>query len=401
MTPPPAKKVEKKRASMEGLLQAADAAFSGTEDPHSVLWYPTGLVTLDSITANGWPVPGGFPASRIIHLYGGFSTGKSTLAMQAAVQAQKQGRIVFYMDYEHSFVEAHALSLGLDTTPLEEGGLFKIVHPTDLENGFDMIYQACTEPWWKERIGAFIFDSVAGAKSEHMKDSFHDHNKVALEAGQWSTHLPRIAAVLKQTHAMLVLVNQTRVDPNAGIYGNPETTPGGNAIKFWASLMIGLKRAHKIEAQQMNPFTGKVEKTPVGNMVRFRINKNKLTGQLPYEPLIPSINNLGFDNMWDCIDHAKNLKLVEVGGTGYITIPAKLIGTTKDLKEQGSSRLAAALNADTVMRDAFVTAVDTVIRANFAQLKRDRDEHRGLVDMAVDGEGMADLPEDTSQVVQA
>lgn len=384
-----------KKSDLSKLLKAADGALIEDGRPTDLAWHRTGTTVFDCATANGHDVVGGFPAGRTVELYGNESSGKTTLALQAAVDLQKHGRLIVYLDFERSFHDGYAKSLGLDTTDFREGGLFWLVEPEHVEQGFEIMEQVCTTDPFKDWVGMFIIDSVAAMESVHAQEDKEKHERIGLIAAAMSRLLRGFVRKLKKTNAVAIFINQTRMNPGAGPFGDPNTTPGGKALKFYASLRIALARGFKISTPVLNPLTGEREKAAVGHWVKVKIKKNKVSGEFYRDIELPILDNLGADNVMSCIEVGKKLGLVT--GSTWLEVAPEVAGSAEKVRGQGIFGLRQQLVANDQVRDTFVGNVEAALRENFKQLQRDRESGRGLdlaaeqgLDSSADGDGSDD-----------
>lgn len=384
--------------NLGNLVKAAKTALVDPTRPEGRTWYPTGATAFDSTIANGHPdVIGGFPAGTVIDLHGEESTGKTTLALQAAAAMQKQGKLIVYLDYERSFDEVYAKALGLDTTPFMDaagnylGGLFWLVEPEHMEQGFQIMDDVCRHEQLRDMIGMFILDSVAAQRSKHdkvtqseekgaadQKKAYEGFDRLGLVAAQMGRFLPTTQRLLKKTTGVLVLINQVRHNTDANSH-EKWITPGGKTIKHVAAIRIQLSKAEKIYGQVLDPLTGERKRGPIGHWVEFQIKKNKVTGEFYGRVRLPVVSNLGVYNVLSCVHIGKALKVVKVSGSHY-TVPAAIAGSVEDVTGQGDMGLASVLVSSPEVADRFVANVSAALTANFEQMRRDAVSGRTISD---------------------
>lgn len=370
--------VSKTTSALNALIKKAEKAMVDTTNPSDLVWHPTGSTTFDALTANGHDVTGGFPGGRIIELYGNESSGKTTLALQAAARMQKEGKLVVYVDFERTFHEEYATSLGVDTTDfIEDGGLFWLLEPDHVEQAFTIMDEMCENEATKDIIGMFIVDSVAAMDSIHSQEDKEKVEQIGLLARALSRLLKPFARKLKETDAVAIFINQTREKVGGSPFGDPTTTPGGKALKFYASMRIALARGFKIPAPMLDPLTGKREKGAIGHWVKIKVKKNKVTGEFHKEPEVPIVDNLGVDDVLACINHGKTLGLVS--GSGWYEVSAEVAG--EKIRGQGDFGLRTALVSNPEACARFQKAVADTLRSNFRQLQLDRQSGR-IIDSA-------------------
>lgn len=211
---------------------------------------PTGSVSLDYCLGIG-----GIPRGRIVEIYGPESSGKTTLALGILAQAQKQGLTCAFIDAEHALDPGYAKNIGVDLKKMY------ISQPNSGEQALDIV-----ENFVKTgEVGIIVVDSVAALTPQAEIDGEMGQIHIGLQARLMSQALRKLTAITAQKKTTIIFVNQIRM--NIGIkWGNPETTPGGVALKFYSSVRIEIRRAAKL--------TKKDEL--IGNRAKIKIAKNKL-----------------------------------------------------------------------------------------------------------------------------
>jgi len=255
---------EETTSAAEGKLKALQAAMSkiekdfgkgsimrmGDEQIEQVEVIPTGSVALD--TALG---VGGYPRGRIIEIYGPESSGKTTLAIHAIAEAQKQGGIAAFIDAEHAFDRFYAEKLGVDVDNLW------ISQPCNGEQALEIADQLIRS----SAIDILVVDSVAALTPKKEIEGDMGDSAVGLQARLMSQALRKLTSTIAKTNTCCIFINQLR--EKIGImFGNPETTTGGNALKFYSSVRLDIRRVTSIkDGDQV-----------IGNQVRVKIVKNKV-----------------------------------------------------------------------------------------------------------------------------
>ena len=255
---------EETTSAAEGKLKASQAAMSkiekdfgkgsimrmGDEQIEQVEVIPTGSVALD--TALG---VGGYPRGRIIEIYGPESSGKTTLAIHAIAEAQKQGGIAAFIDAEHAFDRFYAEKLGVDVDNLW------ISQPDNGEQALEIADQLIRS----SAIDILVVDSVAALTPKKEIEGDMGDSAVGLQARLMSQALRKLTSTIAKTNTCCIFINQLR--EKIGImFGNPETTTGGNALKFYSSVRLDIRRVTSIkDGDQV-----------IGNQVRVKIVKNKV-----------------------------------------------------------------------------------------------------------------------------
>ena len=251
-------------SAAEGKLKALQAAMSkiekdfgkgsimrmGDEQIEQVEVIPTGSVALD--TALG---VGGYPRGRIIEIYGPESSGKTTLAIHAIAEAQKQGGIAAFIDAEHAFDRFYAEKLGVDVDNLW------ISQPDNGEQALEIADQLIRS----SAIDILVIDSVAALTPKKEIEGDMGDSAVGLQARLMSQALRKLTSTIAKTNTCCIFINQLR-EKIGMMFGNPETTTGGNALKFYSSVRLDIRRVTSIkDGDQV-----------IGNQVRVKIVKNKV-----------------------------------------------------------------------------------------------------------------------------
>ena len=198
---------------------------------------------------------GGYPRGRVIEIYGPESSGKTTLAIHAIAEAQKQGGIAAIIDAEHAFDRFYAEKLGVDVDNL------LISQPDSGEQALEIADQLISSA----AIDIIVIDSVAALTPKAEIEGDMGDNKVGLQARLMSQALRKLTATINKTNTCCIFINQLR--EKIGImFGNPETTTGGNALKFYASVRLDIRRISSIKDGD----------AVYGSNVRVRVVKNKV-----------------------------------------------------------------------------------------------------------------------------
>ena len=251
-------------SAAEGKLKALQAAMSkiekdfgkgsimrmGDEQIEQVEVIPTGSVALD--TALG---VGGYPRGRIIEIYGPESSGKTTLAIHAIAEAQKQGGIAAFIDAEHAFDRFYAEKLGVDVDNLW------ISQPDNGEQALEIADQLIRS----SAIDILVVDSVAALTPKKEIEGDMGDSAVGLQARLMSQALRKLTSTIAKTNTCCIFINQLR-EKIGVFFGSPETTTGGKALKFYASVRIDIRRIETL----------KDGANPIGNRTRAKIVKNKM-----------------------------------------------------------------------------------------------------------------------------
>ena len=250
--------------AQEGKLKALQAAMAkiakdfgkgsimklGDQHVEDVEVIPTASISLDIALGVG-----GYPKGRIIEIYGPESSGKTTLAIHAIAEAQRQGGIAAFIDAEHAFDRFYAAKLGVDVDNLW------IAQPDNGEQALQIADQLISSA----AVDIVVIDSVAALTPKAEIEGDMGDNKVGLQARLMSQALRKLTATISKTNTTCIFINQLR--EKIGImFGNPETTTGGNALKFYASVRLDIRKGSPIKDGE----------NIVGNEVRVKVVKNKV-----------------------------------------------------------------------------------------------------------------------------
>ena len=250
----------------------------------------TGSLALDKALGVG-----GYPRGRVIEIYGPESSGKTTLALHAVAEAQKNGGIAVFIDAEHALDVAYAKRLGVDCDEL------LISQPDTGEQALeiaDMLVRS-------GGVDIMVIDSVAALVPRAEIEGDMGDSHMGLQARLMSQALRKLAGTIGKTNTTIIFINQIRMKIGV-VYGNPETTTGGNALKFYASMRLEIRRAAPIkEGQEI-----------IGNRTKVKVVKNKLA---------PPFKNVEFDLMYgegisrtgDLLDIGVDLDIVDKSGSWY------------------------------------------------------------------------------------
>lgn len=222
----------------------------GDEAVEAVEAIPTGSITLDSALGIG-----GYPKGRIIEIYGPESSGKTTLAIHAIASVQKAGGIAAFIDAEHAFDRFYAQKLGVDIENL------LISQPDNGEQALEIADNLIRSG----AIDIIVIDSVAALTPKSEIEGEMGESKMGLQARLMSQALRKLTATISRTGCCCMFINQLR-EKIGVMFGNPETTTGGNALKFYASVRLDIRRIGQIKDGEH----------VVGNRTKVKIVKNKV-----------------------------------------------------------------------------------------------------------------------------
>ena len=248
---------EEKLKALEHALADLDKQFGkgsvmklGEQSAQDISVIPTGCLTLDAALGVG-----GIPRGRIVEIYGPESSGKTTVALHIVAEAQKAGGIAAFVDAEHALDPAYAKKLGVNIDELY------VSQPDTGEQALE-IAEALVR---SGALDVFVIDSVAALVPKAEIDGEMGDSFVGLQARLMSQALRKLAGIINKTGCVAVFINQLREKVGV-MYGNPETTPGGRALKFYASVRLDVRRGEQL----------KDGTTIVGNHTKVKVVKNKV-----------------------------------------------------------------------------------------------------------------------------
>lgn len=258
---------------------------------------PTGSLALDIALGVG-----GIPRGRITEIYGPESSGKTTICQHVVAQAQKRGGIAAYIDMEHALDPAYAARCGVNVNDL------LISQPDTGEQAFDIAEQLIRS----NAIDVVVIDSVAALVPKAEIEGEITDMQPGVQARLMSKALRRLAGVIKQTNTAIIFTNQLR--QKIGImFGNPETTTGGMALRFYASVRLDVRRVQAIKSG------GEV----TGSRTRVRVTKNKVAPPFK-EAEFDIMYNEGISMLGDMLDVATSMNIVEKRGTFFMYEGARI-----------------------------------------------------------------------------
>lgn len=238
----------------------------------------------------------GYPRGRVIEIFGPESSGKTTLALHAVASAQKKGGICAFIDAEHALDPSYAQKLGININDLV------ISQPDYAEQALDIVEMLIRS----NAIDVIVVDSVAALvpKAELEGDMGDVH--VGLQARLMSQALRKLTAIVHKSKTVLIFINQIRHNINAMAFANKETTTGGNALKFYSSMRLDVRRIASLKKNEVH----------YGNTIGVRIVKNKLAA--PFKRAqIDLIFNEGISKELDLLDAALEAQVVAQSGSWY------------------------------------------------------------------------------------
>ena len=301
--------VNEKDAALESALREIEKAFGkgsvmrmGEQPKVDVDVIPSGSLLLDEALGVG-----GYPRGRIVEIYGPESSGKTTLALQAVAEAQKKGGRAAYIDAEHAIDPDYSAKLGVDINELI------LSQPDSGEQALEIV-QLLAE---SGAIDIIVVDSVAALVPQAELDGVMSDNQVGLQARLMSKAMRKLVGVLNKSNCLVIFINQLREKVGV-MYGNPETTTGGRALKFYASIRLDIRRADAIKAGS----------DIVGNTVKVKVVKNKVAP--PFKScMIDMIYGQGVAKTAEVLDLGVEKGYIQKAGNWYM-ISGEKIGNGRE-----------------------------------------------------------------------
>ncbi|HOO67861.1 MAG TPA: recombinase RecA [Bacilli bacterium] len=250
----------------------------------------TGSLTLDIALGVG-----GYPKGRIVEIYGPESSGKTTFALHAIAEAQKKGGRAAFIDAEHALDPIYAKKLGVNIDDL------LLSQPDTGEQALEI----CEALVRSQAISIVVIDSVAALVPQAEIEGEMGDSHVGLQARLMSQALRKLSGTINKTNTIVIFINQLREKVGV-MFGNPETTPGGRALKFYSTIRLDVRRAEQIKQGD----------TVTGNKVNVKVVKNKVAPPFRTAPL-EIVYGEGVSQEGELVDLASNIDVIQKSGAWY------------------------------------------------------------------------------------
>lgn len=325
----------------------------------------TGSISLDNATGIG-----GFPRGRIIEIYGPESSGKTTLALQVVAEAQKNGGEAAFIDAEHALDPDYAQNLGVDVNSL------LVSQPDNGEQALE-IAEALAR---SGAIDVIVVDSVAALvpKAEIEGDMGDSH--VGLHARLMSQALRKLAGVINKSNTLVIFINQLREKVGV-MYGNPEVTTGGRALKFYASVRVDVRRIEQLKGQN-NEF--------IGSRTRAKIVKNKVAPPFK-EAEFDIMYGEGISKIGEIVDLGVKYDIIKKSGAWYYFGEERLGQGRENVKILFKQQPEFAANIENQIREKMKESIEakkakTAPAPEVVKVPTTKAAARAALDIAVDDE---------------
>ena len=303
----------------------------GDQPQWDVQVIPSGSVALDHALGVG-----GYPRGRIIEIYGPESSGKTTLAIHAIAEAQKQGGIAAMIDAEHAFDRTYAKALGVNLETL------LISQPDNGEQALEIADNLIRSG----AVDIVVIDSVAALTPKAEIEGEMGDNKVGLQARLMSQALRKLTANISKTNTCCIFINQLR-EKIGVMFGNPETTTGGNALKFYASVRIDVRRVTQLKDGE----------EALGNRTRVKVVKNKMAPPCK-KAEFDIVYGEGISKVGEVIDLGVEYNVISKSGSWFSYNDQKLAQGREATKQLLKDNPELCEEIEAKLRDALKAAKD-------------------------------------------
>ena len=304
----------------------------GDNEHNDIEVIPSGSLSLDIALGIG-----GYPKGRIIEIYGPESSGKTTFALHAIAEAQKQGGRVAFIDAEHALDPTYAAKIGVNTNEL------LLSQPDNGEQALEI----CEALVRSGAISVIVIDSVAALVPQAEIEGEMGDSHMGLQARLMSQALRKLAGAINKTNTVCIFINQLREKVGV-MFGNPETTPGGRALKFYSSIRLEIRRSEQI----------KDGSEIIGNKTNIKVVKNKMAP--PFKTCnVDIMYGEGVSKEGELIDLASDIAVLDKTGSWYAYKGEKL--------GQGKENVKEILKKNPEMREE----IENQVREHYGILKKE------------------------------
>lgn len=311
--------LEKARAAIKKSMKGRDdeVQLDVQQLRQSAPHFPSGSVIIDYLIGGKPNVHGiapcpGIPRERIFNLYGNPGAGKTTLALTAAASICELGGTCCYIDWENEVEPRYAEILGVPVTDTDR---FMLVQPTTLEDGIR--YAAIMA---KEGVDLIVLDSVGAGVPEawFTNDDTPGKGRIGLVASIWSQELPKLKSICSKTGTAIIGISQLRTNLNITGYGGPkDAAQGGKAWKFYSATRMMLSRIQGLKEKVHDPLTGKIEEQVIGQRVKARLDKCKVSDAMNRTAVFVLRSGFGIDDDASIIEIALAHNIITRAGAWY------------------------------------------------------------------------------------
>jgi len=346
------------------------------EDVLAIQSIPSGSMLVDKTTGVG-----GIPRGRMTELYGLPSSGKTTLMLHTCKNVQADGQGILYLDFEHAFNPGYARLIGLDLS----SDRFILVQPESFESGMGI-----AELYIKNNlVGLIVVDSLAAMVTQKEWQAEVGASGVAILAKAMAQELKRLNSMVKDSNVAMIFINHVHDVIETGFAkrsgAKRTTTPGGRALKFYASLRIELTMIENIKGKVMNDVTGSVDEGSVAVKVKTFIAKNKVAAPFGIGYFYIR-HNYGIDEVMIAVDIAIKRKLIEQKGARF-ALPAALLETVEEAKSiNGMAQLLRYFMDNPVMKEHLLEEVRKIIKIGGQEVEEVGDAESDEPDPELSGE---------------
>ena len=288
---------KERQKDLQALIEKVEKAYGkgsimqlGSRQSVAIETIKTGALSLDLALG------GGIPCGRIIEIYGPESSGKTTLSLHIIAELQKTGKTAAFIDAEHALDPAYAERIGVQTSSLI------LSQPDNGEQALDIVEMLVSSGV----VDLIVIDSVAALTPKAEIEGDMEAHHVGLQARLMSKALRKLAGLVSKSRSTVIFINQLRMKIGV-LFGNPETTTGGNALKFYSTIRMDIRRQGQIKAG---------ENVVIGNRVKVKVVKNKIAPPFRWSEF-DIMYNEGISKAGDILDLAVEKNLIEKAGAWY------------------------------------------------------------------------------------